>query len=166
MDWYDAAGEYAKRAHPHGGSLSALPEEWQRELVALRRLQSDMWNGLYLQFLSNGGRESYLYASRALRQIGAVTMAAIIDRCQALVDEHFDSEGKSHDELAQLLPNRIIGTHGVVKEAGSVLPESVLRRVSELSYDFMDLPDDVGLLAQAYFGPLIAADRSAAPPGG
>jgi hypothetical protein len=44
---------------------------------------------------------------------------------------------------------------------GSVLPDSVLERVSELSYEFMDYPDPVGDLAQAYYGPLIEGDKQA-----
>ena len=87
-------------------------------------------------------------------------MADIIDRCQALVDEHFPSEGKSHDELRQLLPNRVIDLQrGEVKGTGSVLPESVLRRVSELSYEFMDYPDDVGPLAESHYRSLIEGDQ-------
>jgi hypothetical protein len=91
-------------------------------------------------------------------------MAEIIDSCQALVDEHFPSEGLSQDELEQLLPNEVIGRDGqTVKESGSVLPESVLERVSELSYEFMAYPDDVGDLAQGHYGPLIERDKRAEP---
>src|SRR5207245_11456193 len=98
VDWYDATTKYHKRTFPHECQLSSLPAEWQRELAALSRLEADVNNGAYLQFLSNWGRESYVYASQALKKIGARKMAAIIDRCQALVDEHFTSEGASHDQ--------------------------------------------------------------------
>lgn len=159
MDWYDTALEYYKR---HDYCLSSLPAEWQRELVALMLVNREVNNGGYLQFLSNHGRETYVYASRALRNIGANTMADIIDRCQALVDEHYPSEGKSPDELTQILPNRIIGRDGrTVKDAGSVLPESVWKRVSELSYDFMNYPDDVAELAEKHFRQLLESDKSA-----
>lgn len=160
MHWYDVATEYYKRTFEHDDCLSALPSEWQRELVALMLVNREVNNGGYLQFLSNHGREMYVYASRVLRQIGANKMANLIDRCQALVDEHFPSEGKTHDELCQLLPNRIIDREGTtVKEAGSVLPDSVLERIRELSYDFMDYPDDVADLAEKHFRPLIESDR-------
>src|SRR3712207_7391542 len=56
----------------------------------------------YLQFLVNNGREAYVYASRALKAIGAAKMADLIDRCQALVDEHVAAGGKSPDELTEL----------------------------------------------------------------
>jgi hypothetical protein len=162
MDWYDSAVEHYQRTFPHDARLSSLPADWQRELVALMLVNREVNNGGYLQFLANHGREAYEYASRALRAIGARRMAEIIDCCQALVDEHFPSEGRSSDELRQLLPNEVIGRDGrTVKEAGSVLPESVLARVSELSYEFMDYPDDVGDLAQAHYGPIIEGDKRA-----
>jgi hypothetical protein len=161
VDWYEAAREYYLST-PDDASVSSLPAEWQRELVALMLVNREVNNGGYLQFLGNRGREAYEYASQALRVIGARRMAEIIDSCQALVDEHFPSEGRSSDELRQLLPNEVIGTDGrTIKEAGSVLPESVLSRVSELSYEFMAYPDDVGDLAQAHYGPIIEKDRRA-----
>src|SRR4051812_4448469 len=145
---------------PDGAGVSSLPAEWQRELVALMLVNREVNNGAYLQFLANHGREAYEYASRALKAIGAQRMAAIIDRCQALVDEHFPSEERSSEELRQLLPNAIIGREGrTLKGVGSVLPESVLARVSELSYEFMGYPDDVGDLAQRHYGALIEGDK-------
>ena len=158
MDWYEAAGEYHERTWPHDGRLAVLPAEWQRELVALMLVQREIHNGGYLQFFANHGREMYLYASRALKVIGAWRMAEIVDTCQALVDEH------SSGERAELLPNRIIGRDGqTVKEEGSVLPDSVLERVCELSYEYMGYPgaEDLGNLAQAHYGPLIAGDKPA-----
>jgi hypothetical protein len=162
VDWYDAAVEYHERTFAQDGRLSSLPADWQRELVALMLVNREVNNGGYLQFLANNGREVYNYASRALRKIGAHKMADIIDRCQVLVDEHFPSEGKSYDELGQLLPGPVIDLEGrTVKGAGSVLPEPILRRVSELSYEFMDYPDDVGSLAESYYRPLIEGDNPA-----
>jgi hypothetical protein len=161
VDWYDAAGEYDKRTWPHDGRLSSLPAEWQRELVALMLVNREVNNGAYLQFFANHGREAYVYASRALKAIGARRMAEIIDTCQTLIDEHSSHPGQTPGERAQLLPNRVIGRDGeTVKDAGSVLPDSVLERVSELSYEFMGYPEDVGDLAQAHYGPLIERDKS------
>jgi hypothetical protein len=163
MDWYDVTDEYHGRTLDHDGRLSMLPEEWQRELAALWRLEADVNNGGYLQFLCNWGRENYVYASRALKRIGANRMAEIIDRCQSLVDEHFDSEGKTRDELGQLMPNAVIGLNGqTIKEAGSVLPEAVLERIYELSYEFMDYPDDVAALGLQHYGPQIERENKRA----
>jgi hypothetical protein len=164
VDWDDAAGVYYERTWPHDGRLSVLPAEWQRELVALMLVNREVNNGAYLQFFANHGREAYTYASRALKAIGARRMAEIIDACQSLIDEHSPNAGQSSQERAALLPNEIIGRDGrTVKEQGSVLPDSVLKRVSELSYEFMGYPDDVGDLAQAHYGPLIQQDKPAEP---
>lgn len=159
MDWYKVAEAYHERTFAHNGRLSSLPTDWQRELVALMLVEREVNNGVYLQFLANRGRETYVYASRALKTIGAHQMADIIDRCQALVDEHFPCEGKSSNELTQLLPNPVIGRDGrMVKEAGSVLPDSVIMRISELSREFMGYPDDVGELAESHYRSLIEGD--------
>jgi hypothetical protein len=164
VDWYEAAGVYYERTWPHDGRLSVLPAEWQRELVALMLVNREINNGAYLQFFANHGREVYEYASRALKVIGARRMAEIVDACQALIDAHSPNPGQSSGERAELLPNRIIGRDGqTVKEPGSVLPDSVLERVSELSYEFMGYPDDVEDLAQAHYGPLIEGDKQAEP---
>jgi hypothetical protein len=164
LDWYDVAGVYNERTWPHDGRLSVLPCEWQRELVALMLINREINNGGYLQFFANHGREAYEYASRAFKVIGACRMAEIVDACQALIDEHSPNAGRSSQERAALLPNQIIGRDGqTVKESGSVLPDSALERVSELSYEFMGYPEDVGPLAQAHYGPLIEDDRTAEP---
>jgi hypothetical protein len=164
VDWYEAAGVYHERTWPHESRLSVLPGEWQRELVALMLVNREVNNGGYLQFFANHGREVYEYATRALKAIGARRMAEIVDACQALIDEHSPAAGQSSAERAALLPNEIIGRDGrTVKEPGSVLPDSVLTRVSELSYEFMGYPDDVGDLAQAHYGPLIEGDKHAEP---
>ena len=152
MDWFDVTETYHKQTFPHECRLSSLPEEWQRELAALWRLEADVNNGAYLQFLTNWGRESYVYASQALKKIGARKMARIVDRCQALVDEHFDTEGASRKQMDSLIPNRVIWRNGnLIKEEGSVLPDSVIDRIDELSYKFMDYPDDLAKLGMKHY---------------
>ncbi|MGH7177570.1 MAG: DMP19 family protein [Tepidisphaeraceae bacterium] len=152
MDWHDTTSKYHERTFDHESRLSALPCDWQRELAALWRLEADMNNGAYLQFLANWGRESYVHASQALKKIGAHTMADIIDRCQALVDEHFTCEGQPPGELRQLLPNPAIDSQGnPIKDVGSVLPKSVVTKVHELSYQFMNYPDDIAQLGLSYY---------------
>ena len=161
MDWYDVTGKYHERTFSLESRLSSLPEEWQRELAAIWRLEADVNNGAYLQFVSNWGRDSYVYASQALKKIGAHKMAQIIDRCQAIVDEHFESEGKSHEQLQHLIPNRVIGRNGeLVKEAGSVLPGAVIDRINELSYEFMDYPEDLPQLGLNYYRHYLKTDVS------
>lgn len=159
MDWEEAAYKYYRRTFAHERRLSSLPNEWQRELVALMLMGREVWNGGYLQLLANCGREAYVYASQALKVIGAQQMADIIDGCQALVDEHVPCEGMTRDELAWLAASPIIDREGRrIKEAGSVLPEPILARLSELSWELMRYPDDVAELAERHFRPLIDGD--------
>ena len=164
--WSTTAEEYYGRMSDEAG-LTALPAEWQRELVALMLADRDINNGGYVQFLANHGREMYAYASQALRAVGAARTATILDTCQALIDEHFPSEGKSRTERRCLLPNPILNTQGeTLKEAGSVLPDAVLARLRELSREYMAAPENVDRLAGKRYSPLISADRSAPGEGG
>jgi hypothetical protein len=152
MDWYDATGKYHERTFAHECRLSSLSEDWQRELAAVWRLEADVNNGGYLQFLANWGRESYVYARQALKKIGARKMAEIVDRCQALVDEHFNCEGASHEQMQDLMPNPVIGRDGdLVKDAGSTLPDPVVERINELSFEFMKYPDDLAQLGLRHY---------------
>lgn len=153
MDWYDITEKFHKLTFDHECRLSSLPEEWQRELAALWRLEAEVNNGAYLQFLANWGRESYVYASQALKKIWAPKMAKIIDRCQALVDKHFNCEGESNERMQQLLPNQVIGPDGaIIKDAGSILPYSVVARINKLSYEFMSYPEDLTQLGLKFYG--------------
>ena len=161
MEWYEYADGFEEASDYQ---LESLAEVWQRELVALERAISNIFNGGYLQFLANGRPESYVYATQAFKRIGAPTMAKILDRCQALVEQHFPTEGKSQDQLIVLMINEMHGPKGKIrKEAGSVLPESVIDEIYDLSYKFMEDPDDYFGLAQAYFGPLIEGLKQSGP---
>jgi len=83
-------------------------------------------------------------------------MVEIVDTCQTLVDEHFPTEGRPRHERDQLMVNQILDREGnTIKEAGSVLPDEVVDRVYDLSYEYMSYPDNLSDLAQRHFGPLI-----------
>jgi hypothetical protein len=57
-----------------------------------------------------------------------------------------------------LLPNPVLAKDGtVLKPQGSVLPDSVLARLRELSAEYSSYPEEVGALAEAHYGPLISA---------
>jgi hypothetical protein len=158
-NWYEVTKKYHVLTFAHDGDLGCLPETWQRELAAPWRLEADVNNGTYLQFLQNWGVESYVYASQALKKIGAHQMAEIVDCCQALVDEHFDCEGRSVVERRRLMPNAILDLQGkTVKKAGSVLPDEVVERIYVLSYEFMRYPDDIATLGMRYYAAFIELD--------
>lgn len=152
MDWYDITGKFHERTFSGDCELQSLPEEWQRELAAIWRLEGDVNNGAYIQFFSNWGRESYVYASRALHKMGAKKMATIVDTCQALIDEHSKSDDPSHEARRDLMPNKIMQFDGkVVKEEGSTLPDSVVEQIYDLSDEFIHYPDDIAKLGYEYY---------------
>jgi hypothetical protein len=147
MDWYDISGKPHERTLAHDGRLSSLASEWERELAAMWRLETDVNNGAYLQFLCNWGRDTYVHASQALKKIGAVRMARIIDQCQALVDEHWGDKPLDYRKLLKSLPKK------------------VSQRILDLSYAFMDYPDDIPQLGMRYYGPRFTADGAAVAAG-
>ena len=165
VDWYDATNEYHTRTFPQEAGLSSLPMDWQRELAALWRLQADVNNGGYLQFLGNWGGESYVYASQGLRKMGANKTADIIDRCQALVDEHCPFEDRSREAMRRLLPNAVIDLNGtLIKDAGSALPNDAVEEILQLSYEFMNYPDDLSQLGLEYYHSYIEEERKSREP--
>jgi hypothetical protein len=162
MNWIDATVEYHRRTFDHDCRLSSLPEEWQRELAALWRLEADVNNGGYLQFLENWGRESYVYASQALRNIGAHTIADIIDQCEALVEEHVDMSDENALEHTSLTGTKGILPDGTVWDPGEpVLPKSTIDRILRLSYRFMEeYPEDIDELGLRYYSPFIDCEAT------
>lgn len=131
--WFDVSCKPHERTFKHDCRLSSLPTEWERELAALWRLEADVCNGAYLQFLCNWGRESYVYASQSLKKIGALRMAQIVDQCQALIDQNWTDKQLDSAKMHKFLP------------------EKVLQRILDLSYEFMDYPDDVKVLGMKYY---------------
>jgi Domain of unknown function (DUF4375) len=139
-DWYAVSGKAHERTFAHECLISSLRHEWERELAAIWRLESDVNNGAYLQFLGNWGRENYEYASQALHKIGALKMAEITNTCQRLVDDHVDCSNRSSTQLHDDLPDDIVD------------------RIYKLSYEFMNYPDDVATLGVTYYLPHLKAD--------
>jgi Domain of unknown function (DUF4375) len=154
VKWYDAANKYDEAVDYE---LEAVPEDWQRELVALERALTHIMNGGYIQFLVNCGRPTYLYASQAFKKIGAAKTAKLLDRCQALIEEHFPTEGKSIDELAVLMGSELHKGGEIIKEEGSILPDSVYDRIGDFDSEFME--HDWDDLAQTYFEAKIKAGK-------
>jgi hypothetical protein len=158
-DWHDITEACHVRTFDRDCRLDSLPHEWERKLAALWRLEADVHNGADLQFLSNWGHESYRYASQALKKIGARRMAAIIDRCQSLVDKHLDARNATAEQLQAPMPNKVAGMNGeVLKEESSILPEAVLDEIYGLSYEFMDYPESISELGLTYYASVLGAE--------
>jgi hypothetical protein len=150
MDWYDLTDKYHGLAIDSDADLECLPEEWQRELAALWRLEADVNNGGYLQFLQNWGVRSHEYALAALKKIDANRMENLVSECYSILKNEVDPEQLDQDQLLGLLPNEQVGSEGVVKPE-PVLSQTAMSRIYELSYEFMDYPDDLPTLGSAYY---------------
>ena len=107
MDWYDLTDKYHGQTLETDGSLSSLSHEWQRELAAIWRVEADVNNGTYLQFIGNWDVETYEYAMRCLRNIGAKKMASIIEKCHKLVLKHTDSTLPDAKRFKGLMSNPV-----------------------------------------------------------
>lgn len=133
IDWYKITDAAHERTLKSDCRLDSLQHDWERELAALWRMEADINNGGYLQFIQTWGRESYEYGSLALERIGARRMRHIVDQCQAIVDEHVDAAHQSDGNLR------------------SRLPAAAAKRILELSYNFMDYPEDIAQLGLKYY---------------
>ena len=160
MDWYEITDRYDDLAMAAEGDLTAIPHEWQRELAAIARLEGDVNNGGYLQFIQNSGILYYVTALRGLRKIGARKMARILEKCQQLVADHTDAALDDATRYQHLMPNPIIRDDGTMTTPSpSPIPEAALQRIYDLSDEFMDYPDDIPSLGTAYYAKLVETDR-------
>src|SRR5687767_6895616 len=128
MEWSAITRSAHERTLAHGARLQSLPTEWERELAALWRLENELSDGLYFDFLIAWGRESYLYASQALEKVGAQRMGAIVRECQAIVDEHMTRDDPTSPEIDAALPSEPYG------------------RVIDLSLEFEDYVENLAQL--------------------
>lgn len=157
MDWYEDTERYHEQTLDGEGDLSILSYEWQRELAAIWRLEADVNNGTYLQFIENWGLDAYKYAIQSLRKMGATTMARVIEECHQLVLDNTDSALSANERFCDLLPNPTVNADGSINHPGrSQLPDNIIERIYALSDEFMAYPDDIESLGTTYYGPLVA----------
>ena len=159
MDWYELTDRYNARAIASPEDLLGFPHAWQREVAALGRLESDVNNGAYLQFIGKWGIPSSEYAIAGLLAIGAERMQRIIEECQQLVLDATDPSLPDRERFQNLMRNAVIHPDGRrTPPRQSILPDRIFKRIYDLSYQFMDYPDDVPALGLAYYLPLVEAD--------
>ncbi|MGN7413440.1 DMP19 family protein [Paenibacillus sp. SAF-068] len=75
--WYDYAVLYVGKKNDSGQGWAALTSN-EQEIAALWLLETDVFNGGFIQFFCNWGEEAYRYALRALQTIGATQVTDII----------------------------------------------------------------------------------------
>lgn len=117
-----------------GWKLDALSET-DRELVALWRMEADINNGGFMQFLCNWGDETCQLALQALRKIGAVRMLDVLSSMRGLIDRF-----EASPEVVQL--NDIYGA----------MTEAEQERMEELDHAFWDYPDPLARLGLRWYG--------------
>lgn len=117
--------------------------EWQldrlsprdQELVALWRMEADINNGGFMQFLCNWGDPTCQLALGALKKIGAARTHAILADMRGLIDRFEESP-----EVVQL--NDIYGA----------MTEDEQARLQELDEAYFEYPDNLARLGLAYYG--------------
>ena len=152
MDWYEITDRYHGRSLEADGDLATLSDDWQRELASFWRLEADVNNGGYLQFIQNWGLETFTYAVAGLRKINANKMASLVEECQGLVTSYADVKLPESERFKNLMPNPILNPDGTLTTPPpSPIPDEVQQKINELSYQFMNYPDDIATLGIAYY---------------
>ncbi|EHK63641.1 DMP19 family protein [Achromobacter arsenitoxydans] len=109
--------------------------ETDRELVALWRMEADINNGGFMQFLCNWGDQTCQLALQALRKIGAAHMLEILSRMRGLIDRF-----EASPEVVQL--NDIYGA----------MTEEEQQEMEELDHAFWEYPDSLSRLGLRWYG--------------
>ncbi|CAB3656091.1 DMP19 family protein [Achromobacter pestifer] len=125
-------------------SLAALQAaQWRLEdlsptdqdLVALWRMEADINNGGFMQFLCNWGDPTCQLALQALKKIGASNMLAVLSRMRGLIDRFEDAP-----EVIAL--NDIYGA----------MTQAEQQEMEELDHAFWDYPDSLSRLGLRHYG--------------
>ncbi|RBL87461.1 hypothetical protein DDE05_03220 [Streptomyces cavourensis] len=117
-----------------GWQLDSLSPRDQ-ELVALWRMEADINNGGFMQFLCNWGDPTCQLALGALKKIGAARTHAILADMRGLIDRFEESP-----EVVQL--NDMYGA----------MTEDEQARLQELDEAYFEYPDNLARLGLAYYG--------------
>ncbi len=106
-----------------------------QELVALWRMEADINNGGFMQFLCNWGDATCQLALQALRKIDAVHMLDILSRMRGLIDRF-----EAMPEVVQL--NDIYGA----------MTEAEQEELERLDEAFWEYPDSLSRLGLRFYG--------------
>ena len=116
-----------------GWQLDSLPQR-EQELVALWRMEADINNGGFMQFLCNWGDPTCQLALLALRKIGAERTLAIVAAMRGLIDRF-----EAAPEVIEL--NDIYGA----------MTEAEQTRLQELDEAYFEYPDNLARLGLACY---------------
>lgn len=118
--------------------LDRLPLADQ-ELVALWRMEADINNGGFMQFLCNWGDPTCQLALQALRKVGATNMLAVLSRMRALIDRF------------EALPEVV-----ALNDIYGAMTDAEQEEMESLDHAFWDYPDVLSRLGLQYYGVKIA----------
>jgi len=107
----------------------------EQELVALWRMEADINNGGFMQFLCNWGDPTCQLALQALKKIGATHMLAVLARMRGLIDRF-----EAAPEVIEL--NDIYGA----------MTEAEQEEMETLDHAFWDYPDALSRLGLRHYG--------------
>ncbi|MVM30169.1 DUF4375 domain-containing protein [Spirosoma sp. HMF4905] len=83
--WYEFTSKYVEKLNEAGGyDWSKLTED-EQELAALYKLDSDMYNGGFIQFFCNWGFDCYTIAIRSLAKLNASECLGIITKQYSII---------------------------------------------------------------------------------
>ena len=130
-DRYEAA---LARLQSHAWSLDALSDEDQ-QLVALWRMEADINNGGFMQFLCNWGDPTCQLALRALQAMGATQTHTILAGMRGLLDRLEDDP--AIEELTDLY---------------GAMSEDEQQALEAFEDDYYVRPEDLARLGLLHFG--------------
>lgn len=107
----------------------------EQELVALWRMEADINNGGFMQFLCNWGDATCQLALQALRKVDATHMLAILSRMRGLIDRF-----EASPELIQL------------NDIYAAMTEAEQEELEQLDEAFWEYPDALSRLGLRHYG--------------
>jgi len=152
MTWTSLTEKFHSRTIENNYRIDSLKENWQRELAALYRLESEINNGGYLQFAANWSRDVFMYSLQGLQNMGAVRMAEIVAEAQGIIDEQFGADSATPIPAELLFGERIIKSSETSHHVSrSVFSSNSRERLDSLSIEFIRYPDDISELGLNYY---------------
>jgi hypothetical protein len=133
--WDERVDTALSRLAAAGHDVTKLDDDDQ-DVVALWRLEADVNNGGFMQFLCNWGDPTVQRSIRVLEAIGATRMHAIVRRMRAILD-HLEDDPRI-TTLLDLYPAMTADEHA---------------EMWELDRAFWAYPDDLPRLAVARYAP-------------
>jgi NAD-dependent DNA ligase len=123
--WFSFTSKYVSKLNDANERWEALTEQ-EQELAALWKLEMDMHNGGFVQFISNWGFDCYTHAVRCLKKLKA-TQALDIVQQQYKIIQHLENDKRVK----------------AVWDIADLLFEKELEQLEALDQDYCDNTDNI-----------------------